>query len=86
MHTGAGNFTVLLALPPARNSFHPKLKRVCSNGNGSFGLGWSLSIPSTSRKTSTRVLQYRGGNPRLEERDIFILFGQEFRLSLQSNR
>ncbi len=52
LHTGTGNFTVPIALPPGRNGFQPQLSLVYStgNGNGLFGLGWSLSILGVSRK------------------------------------
>ena len=67
LHTGTGNFTIPIALPPGRNGFQPQLNLVYStgNGNGPFGLGWNLSIPgvcvrprraylaTTTRKTSS---------------------------------
>ncbi len=73
LHTGTGNFTVPVALPPGRNGFQPQLNLVYStgNGNGPFGLGWSLSIPGVSRKTSKGVPRYD------EARDTFILSGSE---------
>jgi hypothetical protein len=51
LHTGTGNFTVPIALPPGRNGFQPQLNLVYSTGNGNtpFGLGWSLSIPGVGR-------------------------------------
>ena len=60
LHTGTGNFTVPIALPPGRNGFQPQLNLVYStgNGNGPFGLGWSLSIPGVSRKTSRGIPRY----------------------------
>jgi Salmonella virulence plasmid 65kDa B protein. len=73
LFTGTGNFTVPIALPPGRNGFQPELNLVYStgNGNGSFGLGWNLSIPGVSRKTSK-------GIPRYDDMsDIFILSGAE---------
>ncbi len=62
LHTGTGNFTVPIALPPGRNGFQPQLNLVYStgNGNGPFGLGWSLSIPGVSRKTSRGIPRYAG--------------------------
>ena len=47
LHTGTGNFTVPIALPPGRNGFQPQLNLVYStgNGNGPFGLGWSSERP-----------------------------------------
>ena len=73
LHTGTGNFTVPLALPPGRNGFQPQLSLVYSsgNGNGPFGLGWSLSIPGVSRKTSDRVPRYD------DSQDVFLLSGVE---------
>jgi len=54
LHTGTGNFTVLIALPPGRNGFQPQLNLVYSTGNlnGYFRLGWNLSTPGISRKTA----------------------------------
>src|SRR5207247_7617713 len=47
LHTGTGNFTVPIALPPARNGFQPQLRLgyTTGNGSGAFGLGWSISVP-----------------------------------------
>src|SRR5262245_51484760 len=73
LHTGTGNFTVPITLPPGRNGFQPQLNLVYStgNGNGYFGLGWGLGIPGVSRKTSKGVPRYD------DERDTFILSGSE---------
>ena len=73
LHTGTGNFTVPLALPPGRNGFQPELSLVYStgNGNGPFGLGWNLSVPGVSRKTSKGVPRYD------DAEDTFILSGAE---------
>src|SRR5438309_770997 len=70
LHTGTGNFTVPIALPPGRNGFQPQLSLVYStgSGNGPFGLGWSLSIPGVSRQTSH-------GIPRYDATDVFLLSG-----------
>jgi hypothetical protein len=82
LHTGTGNFTVPIALPPGRNGFQPEMSIVYStgNGNGPFGLGWSLSIPGVSRKTSAGVPLYNEDAEHLqtgERRDVFILSGAE---------
>jgi RHS repeat-associated protein len=79
LHTGTGNFTVPIALPPGRNAFQPQLNLVYStgNGNGPFGLGWSLSIPGVSRKTSRGIPRYRDEHGPLSERDTFLLSGAE---------
>jgi Salmonella virulence plasmid 65kDa B protein len=60
LHAGTGNFTVPISLPPGRNGFQPQLSLVYStgNGNGPFGLGWNLSVPGVSRKTSSGVPRY----------------------------
>lgn len=82
LHTGTGNFTVPIALPPGRNGFQPSLALTYStgNGNGLFGLGWSLSIPGISRKTASGVPLYNEDKSTLakgERRDVFILSGAE---------
>ncbi len=73
LHTGTGNFTVPIALPPGRNGFQPELNLVYStgNGNGPFGLGWSLGIPGVSRQRSRGIPRYD------DSQDTFILSGAE---------
>jgi RHS repeat-associated protein len=73
LHTGTGNFTVPIALPPGRNGFQPQLSLVYSTGNGNspFGLGWNLSIPGVMRKTSEGIPRYD------DAKDIFVLSGAE---------
>ena len=85
LHTGTGNFTIPIALPPGRNGFQPQLNLVYStgNGNGPFGLGWNLGIPGVCRKTSKGVPRYNEHSGqsaldrRSERRDVFILSGAE---------
>ncbi len=79
LHTGTGNFTVPIALPPGRNGFQPQLNLVYStgNGNGPFGLGWSLSIPGVARQTARGVPRYHDYDKDLAKRDTFILSGAE---------
>ncbi len=73
LHTGTGNFSIPISLPPGRNDFGPQLALGYSTGagNGPFGLGWSLSIPHVSRKTSKGIPIYNDGL------DTFILSGAE---------
>jgi hypothetical protein len=87
LYTGTGNFTVPIALPPGRNGFQPQLSLVYSTGNGNspFGLGWSLSIPGVSRKTSHGVPRYHEGATDPDERDTFILSGTEDLVPLESD-
>ena len=79
LHTGTGNFTVPIAVPPGRNGFQPQLSLVYStgNGNGLFGLGWSLSVPGVTRKTSKGIPRYRDQEQDRKQRDAFILSGAE---------
>jgi RHS repeat-associated protein len=78
LHTGTGNFTVPIALPPGRNGFQPSISLVYStgNGNGTFGLGWGLSIPGVGRKTDKGIPRYRDYDAR-EKADVFVLSGAE---------
>jgi hypothetical protein len=73
LYTGTGNFTVPIAIPPGRNGFQPEISLAYSTGcgNGPFGLGWSLSVPAVSRKTSKGIPQYD------DLADVFILSGSE---------
>src|ERR687888_390118 len=70
--TGTGNFSVPITLPPGRQGVTPELALAYStgNGNGPFGLGWTLSVPGVARKTSRGV-------PRYDGNDVFILSGAE---------
>ena len=79
LHTGTGNFTVPIAMPPGRNGFQPQLNLVYStgNGNGPFGLGWGLSLPGVNRKTSRGIPRYNDERGPLTERDTFLLSGAE---------
>jgi len=73
LFTGTGNFTIPIALPPGRNGFQPEISLAYStgNGNGPFGLGWNLSVPGVSRKSSMGIPIYDDG------KDVFILSGTE---------
>jgi RHS repeat-associated protein len=77
--TGTGRFEVPITVPTGRNGLQPELRLTYNsgNGNGPFGLGWELSTPSVSRKTSNGVPQYRDDANGEDERDTFILSGQE---------
>ncbi len=51
--SGTGSFTVPVFSTPSRSDFNPKisLSYDSGSGNGPFGLGWSLSVASITRKT-----------------------------------
>ncbi|MFU1927405.1 SpvB/TcaC N-terminal domain-containing protein [Bordetella hinzii] len=73
--TGTGSMSVPIAASPGRGGFGPQLSLSYDSaaGNGPFGLGWSLSLPSVTRKTEKGLPQYRDAI----DSDIFILFGVE---------
>jgi RHS repeat-associated protein len=73
--TGTGSMTVPIATSPGRSGFGPQLSLSYDSGagNGPFGLGWNLSLPSIARKTDKGLPQYSDA----EESDVFILSGAE---------
>jgi RHS repeat-associated protein len=75
LHTGTGNFTIPIAVPPGRQGFQPTLGLVYSTGagHGAFGHGWSLGIPGISRKTCRGIPRYRDDDTP----DTFLLSGAE---------
>src|ERR1700740_382526 len=73
--TGTGTLTVPIAVSPGRAGFSPQLTLSYDSGagNGPFGLGWSLSLPSITRRTDKGLPRYEDA----DESDIFILSGTE---------
>ncbi len=73
--TGTGSLSVPLATSPGRSGFGPQLALAYDSGagNGPFGLGWNLGLPSITRKTDKGLPRYLDG----EESDIYILSGAE---------
>lgn len=73
--TGTGSTSVPIYVSPGRSGFGPQLSLSydSGSGNGVFGVGWSLSLPSITRKTDKGIPQYRDD----EESDVFILSGSE---------
>jgi RHS repeat-associated protein len=69
--TGTASFTIPIFTSPGRSNFYPKLSLSYDSGagNGPFGLGWSLSVPSITRKTALGLPRYDDGG----ESDVFIL-------------
>ena len=72
LHTGTGNCSIPIAVPPGRNGSQPELTLAYSTGggNGPFGLGWGLGIPSVALKTSKGIPRYQG-------EDVYVLSGAE---------
>ncbi|MBK9306375.1 MAG: VCBS repeat-containing protein [Nitrospira sp.] len=73
--TGTGSMSVPIATSPGRSGFGPQLSLSYDSGagNGPFGFGWSLSLPSITRKTEKGLPQYQDSI----ESDVFILSGSE---------
>ncbi|MFO0699251.1 MAG: SpvB/TcaC N-terminal domain-containing protein [Nitrospira sp.] len=73
--TGTGSMSVPIAVSPGRGGFGPQLSLSYDSGagNGPFGLGWNLSLPSIARKTDKGLPRYLDG----EDSDTFILAGAE---------
>ena len=73
--TGTGSMSVPIATSPGRSGFGPQLSLSYDSGagNGPFGFGWSLSLPSITRKTDKGLPRYRDA----DEADGFILSGAE---------
>jgi RHS repeat-associated protein len=73
--TGTGSLTVPIAVSPGRAGFGPQLTLSYDSGagNGPFGMGWSLSLPSITRKTDKGLPQYDDD----AESDVFVLSGAE---------
>jgi hypothetical protein len=73
--TGTGSMTVPIATSPGRAGFGPRLSLSYDSGagNGPFGFGWTLSLPTITRKTEKGLPRYRDA----DDSDIFILAGSE---------
>ena len=73
--TGTGSMTVPVFTSAGRSGFGPQLSLSYDSGagNGPFGFGWNLSIPSITRRTDKGLPKYFDA----EESDIFILSGTE---------
>jgi hypothetical protein len=73
--TGTASLSVPLALSPGRSGFGPQLSLSYNSGGGNdaFGLGWSLSLPSITRRTDKGLPQYDDAG----ESDVFLLSGAE---------
>ncbi|BDS11955.1 SpvB/TcaC N-terminal domain-containing protein [Aureispira anguillae] len=72
---GTNSISIPLPISPARGGFSPNLaiQYNSGSGNGLFGLGWGLGLPTIRRKTDKELPQYKDG----KESDTFILTGAE---------
>lgn len=77
--TGTGSMTVPIYTSPGRSGFGPQLSLSYDSGagNGPFGFGWNLSLPSITRKTDKGLPQYFDGLDQVPDSDVFILSGSE---------
>jgi len=73
--TGTGSVSVPIYTSPGRSGFGPVLSLAYDSGagNGPFGLGWNLSLPSITRKTDKGLPIYQDK----KDSDVFILSGAE---------
>jgi RHS repeat-associated protein len=73
--TGTGSLSIPLPLSPGRSRFGPELRLAYDSGqgNGPYGLGWTVGVPTISRKTDKGLPRYADG----EESDVFVLSGAE---------
>lgn len=72
---GSGSFTVPIPTSPGRTGFGPQLSLSYDSGtgNGPFGLGWSLDLPTITRATEKGLPRYLDD----DESDEFIFSGAE---------
>src|SRR5262245_58577558 len=68
--TGSLSLSLPIHTSPCRGPF-PRLTLVHGGGNGPFGRGWSLSLPSISRRTDRGIPRYD------DDLDTFLLGGDE---------
>jgi len=73
--TGTGSLTIPIYTSPGRAGFGPQLSLSYDSGagNGPFGFGWNLSLPSITRKTDKGLPRYDDA----ADSDILILSGAE---------
>jgi RHS repeat-associated protein len=73
--TGTGSMSVPIATSPGRSGFGPQLSLAYDSGagNGAFGFGWSLLLPSIRRKTDKGLPRYADAR----ESDVFVLLGAD---------
>jgi len=73
--TGTASMSVPITTSPGRSGFGPQLSLSydSGSGNGLFGIGWSLSLPSITRKTDKGLPKYQDAMAS----DVFILSGAE---------
>lgn len=73
--TGTGALNLPIFTSPGRSNFQPQISLSYNSGtgNGPFGMGWDLTVPSITRKTDKGIPRYWDQ----EDSDTFILSGAE---------
>src|SRR5436190_8847935 len=73
--TGTGSLAIPVPLSPSRAGNRPQLTLAYDSGQGqgTFGIGWSIDLPSISRRTDKGLPRYMDA----EESDEFVLSGAE---------
>ncbi|KAL5349644.1 hypothetical protein ACLOAV_004674 [Pseudogymnoascus australis] len=73
--TGTATASIPLPITPGRSGFSPSLTLSYDSGagNGPYGFGWSLSLPSVGRKTDFGLPKYHDE----DESDIYQITGAE---------
>ncbi|MFN8499656.1 MAG: SpvB/TcaC N-terminal domain-containing protein [Anaerolineae bacterium] len=73
--TGTASLTIPIFTSPGRAGNAPQLALTYDSGagNGPFGLGWSLGLPTITRKTDKGLPRYDDA----DESDVYILAGVE---------
>ena len=72
--TGTGSLAIPIPVTPARG-LQPELSLAYDSGagNGVFGAGWRVAVPSITRKTDKGLPRYEDDN----ESDVYLLSGAE---------
>jgi RHS repeat-associated protein len=73
--TGGASLSIPISVSPGRQGFAPSLELRYDSGagNGPFGLGWALSLPSITRKTSNGLPRYQDD----DDSDVFVISSAE---------
>ncbi|MGV8964506.1 MAG: SpvB/TcaC N-terminal domain-containing protein, partial [Candidatus Saccharimonadaceae bacterium] len=78
---GTSSFSIPFPLSPNRNGFTPQLSLSYNSGvgNGLFGIGWDLNLPSIQRRTDNKLPLYFDANniENISEEDSFMFAGVE---------
>lgn len=77
--TGTGGQSIGLPISPGRGGFQPGLglSYDSGSGNGPFGLGWNIGVPTISRKTDKGIPRYFDDIHNSEGEDTFVIAGAE---------